>query len=404
MNDSHQEAFARLMRYAFEPTQNSYSNLIKEDYPESQPWLRDLSKEAYGIFDGDLLASTGAFHHFKLKLRNHLVDMGGIWGIATLPHYRNQGYIRHILLKMLEEMIDKKIPISVLYPFKYSFYEQFGWRLADQSYFCRIDIDNIKYRSVTNRKVQEVEIKKREVPEDIKAVYRLCFKKFNFIVDRTDKEWQMTIDLKKPGFWFVCYDEKDNPCGYVGLRFLEKNEWSWLNLDNQESSIYLRDIFWQDRETKQALFNFLKAHRDHRKHILFSIPCPPFVSSIATPNYTNIIRLRPNAMARIVNVKDLFELFNYSYDVNFVLKVNDELIPANNKNFWIKITNGKAKLEETTNTPDIRISIGSLTQIIIGYRNASQLHESWEIDCSTDMLSTLDQLFPTQTNFLRDFF
>ncbi|MFX0125422.1 MAG: enhanced intracellular survival protein Eis [Candidatus Hodarchaeota archaeon] len=404
LNDSHREAFTRLMRYAFGSTENSYADLIKEDYPESQPWLLDISKEVYGIWDQEQLVSTGAFHQFKLRLRNKMFPMGGIYAIATSPYCRNRGYIRKILHKLLEDMNAINIPISVLYPFKYSFYEQYDWRLADQVYFCRIDIDHIIDRPVKNRIIREVGIKKGKFPEDIKTVYRHCYEKFNFIVDRTDKNWRATVDLKTPGFWFVCYDEKDSPCGYLGLRFLKRDEWWWLRLDEQERSVYLRDIFWRDRETKQALFNFLKTHRDHRKYILFSTPCPPFISSITTCNYLDIIRHNPNAMVRIVNVKNLFEAFEYSTDVHFVLKIIDNFCSWNNKSFRFKVTNNKAKLDETNDAPDVTISIGSLSQMAVGFRNASQLWESWEIECKKEMIPILDNQFPLQTNFLRDFF
>ncbi len=390
------------MRYAFGSTENNYSDLIKEDYRESQPWLSDMS-EAYGIFDNGLLVSSGAYHVYKLKIHDKIFDMGGIWGIVTSPHYRNRGYIGAILHEMLEDMNERHIPISVLYPFKYAFYEQFGWKLANHAYFYRIELEHIITRPITTRTVREVEIKKREVPEDIKTAYRHFFERYNFIVDRTDRNWRDTIDFKKPGFWFVCYDENDIPCGYVGLRFLEKDEWWWLNLDEQERTIHLRDIVWNDRETKQALFNFLKSHRGHRKFAMFSVS-DHFYPSTVICNYRDIIRVRPGGMARIVNVKDLFEAFDYPIETDFVLRVIDDFFSPNNKSFRFKVTKGKATLEETSDSPDVTISIGSLSQMATGYRNASQLWESWEIDCMKDMLPILDKLFPSRINFLRDFF
>ncbi|MHA2203552.1 MAG: sterol carrier protein domain-containing protein, partial [Candidatus Hodarchaeales archaeon] len=59
---------------------------------------------------------------------------------------------------------------------------------------------------------------------------------------------------------------------------------------------------------------------------------------------------------------------------------------------------------ETSQSADITINIGPLSQMIVGFRTASQLYDSWEIDCSEEMLPMLNKLFPPQTNFYREFF
>ena len=50
LTDDDREAFARLARYAFEPTKNTYEDSVPEDF-ESTPWLDDMS-QIYGIFEG----------------------------------------------------------------------------------------------------------------------------------------------------------------------------------------------------------------------------------------------------------------------------------------------------------------------------------------------------------------
>ncbi|MFX0117494.1 MAG: enhanced intracellular survival protein Eis [Candidatus Hodarchaeota archaeon] len=388
------ESFARLARYAFDPTKNSYEEVIPENL-DSSPWLKDMS-EVYGWFDNDILVSAAAFFESSIIIRNREFPMGGVWGVCTSPHYRNQSLIRNLFQKMFEEMRYKQLPISVLYPFKFSFYEQFGYKLVDEIRRHHIRLDEIITRPIPARSVREV-----AVLDDIKKIYyRIAGKKYNYMVKRTERDWRRRIDPKKPGYFFVCYDDQDEPCGYMLLRFEEKGA---NDFEKSEQTIYLPEMFWLDRETRQALFNFLKAHADHRKYALFSSADPDILA------YVNNPRIKQNAilagsMARIIDVESVLRAFDYLKSCNLILKIQDNQCPWNNKAFTFDVESGQLILEETSKAADVTLDIGALTQMIAGYRNASRLYESWEIDCSSNMLSVLDQLFPVQNNFIRDFF
>ena len=392
------EAFARLMRYAFEPTKNTYEDVVPEDYEESHPHLKDMS-QVYGCFDGDNLGSASAFFTSNVVIRNKELPMSGIWGVATSPQYRNRGLVHRILLKILKEMYDRGILISSLYPFKFSFYEQFGWKLANVNQRYHIETKKFITRPVTDRIVREV-----FTLDHIKEVYaKVAGQKYNYMVKRTEEDWRRKVNPKKPGYLFVCYNANDTPCGYLISRFLKHEPPDPEGIDKSEQSIYLPEIFWYDRKARQALFNFLKTHVDHRKYIAFSSADSDMLSFLKEP------RIKANevfagSMVRIVDVVSVIEAFDYSEDANFVLKVNDLSCDWNNKSFNVTVSADRTRLEETMQPPDVNIDIGSLSQMIVGYRTASQLYDAWDINCSKEMIPILDRLFPKQNNFFRDFF
>ncbi|MCK4848723.1 MAG: GNAT family N-acetyltransferase, partial [Candidatus Heimdallarchaeota archaeon] len=392
------EAFAKLGRYAFDAVKNTYEDAVPEDYEKTHPHLKDMS-EVYGSFDGEDLVASSAFFSTLISIRQKELPMAGIWGVATKPTHRKKGLIKEILSYILKEMYSSDILISTLYPFKFSFYEKFGWKLANENHRYHLEIDNFITRPV-NRTVREV-TQLDQIKEVYSKIVSSC--KYNYITKRTDKEWRMKINPKKPGYLFVCYDENEKPCGYLIERFLEHEPLRSEGLDKAGETIYLSEIFWYDRETRQALFNFLKTHVDHRKYIVFSSAEPNLLASLKEA------RIKANevftgSMARIVNLKAIIESFDYPMDTEFILHVKDEICDWNNGNFTIKISNGHAFLERSDKDPEVTIDIGSLTQMVVGFTNASQLHESWDIDCSKELLSTLDRLFPLENNFFRDFF
>ena len=142
---------------------------------------------------------------------------------------------------------------------------------------------------------------------------------------------------------------------------------------------------------------------DHRKYVVFSVPDPNILESL-TEARIKANEVFPGSMIRIVNVKSVLDAFDYSIENQFILKVNDHICEWNNKSFKFSVVGGKATLEETSQSPDVTMDIGPLSQMIVGFRTASQIYDSWELDCSEELLPILDQLFPSKTNFYREFF
>ncbi len=396
LTDNDREAFAKLLRYAFGSTENTYDGVVPENLDEDAPWLKNLD-ECYGIFDEDQLLSAGAYFVSPTTIRGKEFQMGGVWGVTTKPQYRKQGLVGKIMDRMLEDMYKESVPISILYPFKHSFYEKFGYKLADEMHGYQIKLDDIIYREINNRVVREV-----FSLDDIKTVYnKIAGNIYNYMLKRNDNQWKNRLGGKKPGYLFVCYDEKQDPLGYIALKFVEKDKFD--NIEEEERTLYVYEMLWFDRETRQSLFNFLKLHHEHRTYVTFTSPDPDIINYVRNPRMKSN-QIMANSMFRIIDIKTVLKTFDYSYDANISIKVNDENCKWNNKTFLFEVNNFKGSISETTSSPDVKIDIGSLGQMVVGYRTASQLYNSWDIECTPEMLNILDRLFPTQTNYIRDFF
>ncbi|GIF73745.1 GNAT family N-acetyltransferase [Asanoa siamensis] len=61
------------------------------------------------------------------NVRGLVLPMAGVAGVATHPLARRRGFVRTLLNQLLEEMRDDGNPVSVLYPFRPSFYARFGY-------------------------------------------------------------------------------------------------------------------------------------------------------------------------------------------------------------------------------------------------------------------------------------
>ena len=80
-----------------------------------------------GFFVDNELASTYVIEQYKMFVRGRLIKMGGIAAVATFPQFRKQKQVTALLIESLKVMRKNKQFVSVLYPFKYSFYRRYGY-------------------------------------------------------------------------------------------------------------------------------------------------------------------------------------------------------------------------------------------------------------------------------------
>ena len=253
LTEKDREANSRLMRYAFGTSKNSYENL---ESPIKLPmnW-------SYGAFDEDRLGATASYIPYRIRMRSKEFKMSGVAGVATKPEYRNRGIVRDIMIKMFKDMYDNHVPVSVLYPFKISFYEMLGYKLVDEWINYHFKISDILYKE-TDYHIIEVD----EINDDIRKVYDEAILNFDYIAKRPIIDYWQGFD--KGNYKFICY-KGNQPVGYILIIFLKKNE-HWI--EHPERTILIREVFWLDQKAKQTIFNFLWSHRDQREYILGALP------------------------------------------------------------------------------------------------------------------------------------
>ncbi|MHA1917130.1 MAG: GNAT family N-acetyltransferase [Candidatus Ranarchaeia archaeon] len=392
-NEKEELDFFRMSRQAWEPEKNTYDDidLEKEKYRFPLQWQ-------YGVFSKNDLLSAAVVMPMDQMINDTWLKSGGIANVVTKPEYRNKGMSKKLLLSLFKQMYEDGTVFSTLYPFKTSFYEKLGYAMSEEGVIYQFEVEQIKDFEVKNRSFKEV----YEITDDIKQVYNKVSSKYNLLVKRNDFQWK----IKKMGnYRYVCYDENKKPVGYVLLRFLKNVPYQSLIVDRPKTiSVY--ELFWLDKETKKAIFSFLKTYRDQRKYFTFKYPVGEnIIDYLETPFIRGRI-LHTMAMSRIIDVKKVLESIQYPLD-DFVLtiKVFDNQCEWNNKTFEINSTNKKTVVKETkVNNPDLEISINHLTQLVLGFKTTEELREMEFIKISYKKRIVFNKIFPKKDTFLRDFY
>jgi len=389
LTENDRETRIKLMRYAFQTSKNTYDNLVVDKSP--MEWY-------FGAFDKEAMIATAGIIPFDIRMRSRDFKMRGVGGVASKPEFRNKGIVREIMIKMFKDMHENNIPLSVLYPFKLSFYEMLGYKLVDEHFAYEFKISDIKFRK-TNYHMKEVV----RIGDDIRSVYDQAISNFDYIAKRP--EIQYYRGLYKNNYKFICYNESQ-PVGYVIIVFTKRGEEMWLK--HPEKTIVIQESFWLDQTAIQTLFNFLWGHRDQRKYIAgFFSKNENIIDHLRTPRITSR-RVFDNSLLRIIDVKTVLENLEYFVDTfSIIFHITDEFCPWNNGYFTLTSKEKEIHVEyhgALGESADIKIDISYLAQLLAGFRTAKDLLEFDFISINNDKLELLQELFPLTNNYLHDFF
>jgi predicted N-acetyltransferase YhbS len=80
------------------------------------------------LYDKDTLASTACVLPRKMYFDGLELKLAGIGGVATSPEFRGRGFAGALMKDTIKYMEEQGCALSMLYPYKASYYEKLGYR------------------------------------------------------------------------------------------------------------------------------------------------------------------------------------------------------------------------------------------------------------------------------------
>jgi predicted acetyltransferase len=112
-----------LQAYCFQPspTTDHVMDRLRTDDAYYADNLTLVAEES-----GSVIAGAEAVPS-RQNVRGAVFAMAGVAGVASLPTARRQGHVRALMTELLGRMRETGCAVSVLYPFRPSFYQRFGY-------------------------------------------------------------------------------------------------------------------------------------------------------------------------------------------------------------------------------------------------------------------------------------
>ncbi|WP_291561463.1 MULTISPECIES: GNAT family N-acetyltransferase [unclassified Clostridium] len=350
--------------------------------------------EILGVFEDEKLVSMIRNYTFNQSVRGIIKKMGGVSHVATFPEYRLRGYVKDLTKAAFLDMKGKKQSVSMLHPFKESFYSSFGYVGTNDNLLVKISLDGFSHYLGDVSKIEgeweEKRVRATEVQDEFEA--------FKLELDLLQHHGLVFLNDMSNEYWIEDH-------GGVIVVFIKRNNKimaaaKYIKIGSGENGIiFVPEMYWKSIEGRVMLFRYFAKHKDQFSHIELRIPYGVnffgWLCDTMRPFEVNINR-NP-WMVRIIDAVEAISGINVNLEEEIILELHDEYCQWNNGVYDLKAINNKLKMSECRSEikPHVRMDIKGLTSLLYGVYSIEELEfKEWLILSDSKSGRILDEWFP----------
>jgi predicted acetyltransferase len=349
--------------------------------------------EILGMFEDEKLVSMIRNYTFNQSVRGTIKKMGGVSHVATFPEYRLHVYVKDLTKAIFLDMKEKKQSVSLLHPFKESFYDAFGYVGTNDNLLVKISLDGFSHYLGDVSKIDGTWEEKRVRAIDVQAE----FEGFKFELDLLEHHGLVFLNDMSSEYWKEDHDS-------VLVVFIKKNNIimaaaKYIKIGSGENGrIFVIEMYWKDIESRVMLFRYFAKHKDQFSHIELRIPYGvnffSWLSDTARP-FEVKINNHP-WMVRIIEAIEAVNDIKVNLEGEIILELHDEYCQWNNGVYKLKVVDNKLKINKCNNEePHVKIDIRGLTSLLYGVYSVEELEfKEWIALSNSEVGIILDEWFP----------
>jgi predicted acetyltransferase len=375
--------FFDLLRYSFR-TWTSHP-AAEEDLAAIVP------EQTLGLFVGGRLASALRIHRFVQSVRGTLRKMGGIAAVASYPEHRGKGHVSRLLASAFAWMREHEQTVSMLHPFRESFYQRYGYTATTTP--LEVEIPTHAFVHYLDRKPEPGLSVERLCPLDARPDYEAFLREM-----APQNNGFVLHDGMADGPWLALYRDwlyllvKRSGTIVSAARYQKRGE--KLN----RGTLHFRELFWRDAAGRDALFRFVASHRDNAESVILELPHGMPIHSWVydTMGPFRLAMDEKPWMVRIVDVRGSLSGIPVAGGGSLLVRVTDERCPWNAGVYRLEARNGRLAVEPDSGEPQAALDIRALSALLYGSLDSAELaRRGWAGgDCGL-----LDRWFPPETFF-----
>ena len=175
-------------------------------------------KELYllGFFENNELLATAGTLDFQMFVRNQILSCAGVAIVMTDPIHRKKGYIRKLMVEILQKKFEEGYDITTLWPFNHKFYQKFGYENCEKAITYKFSPSDLKSSLKIEESVNIREIKDEKDYILLNQIAHSAQNKYTRIIGKLDA-WILRDSSEK--FKFYIFERKNDPVGYISFKF-----------------------------------------------------------------------------------------------------------------------------------------------------------------------------------------
>ena len=357
------EQYNALLRYAFQVTEAELAETGWKDDEIKQSKFPVLQRaDVLGCFDKNELIAQFAVYPLDMNIYGIRYNVGFVTSVCTYPEYTGHGIMKKLMIQCLTRMREGHKSFALLYPYSIPLYRNLGWEI------------------ISNKMTYT--IKDRQIPEKLHEpgyVRRVSW----------DDEEFHKLHSK--------FAEKTHGCLYRNNLAWEEY-WRWDEDDTMVAIYYSRDGV-----PYGYMVYMISSDIMHVKEMILVIQLG---NNILLDDSDIKETIRPYAMGRIIDIKQFFGKYAIDPDEPacvFAFDIEDELLSWNNGRFIVMFKDGHCSI--TSGTPDytMKMSIATLTTMLLGYKSAEKLYSMERIETTKEAVEKLDDILYHAIPYVSDY-
>ncbi len=351
-----------------------------------------IPENIIGLFENDTLLSVLTIMPTKQSIRGVLKGMGGISMVGTYPEARMKGYVRSIMQRAFLEMKETGLSVSMLEPFRETFYSRLGYVPAYEKYQLKAPLDGL--RVSPDKAIGDEWIFERVPGHKAKDAYMTfiqdfaptTFHGYAFNPLIRDEEW--THRNKNRHFIFVKKAGKVEALARYQLK-------GYMHFD-ETGQLIVEEMYWRSLSAQAALFNFFGKHRDQIQTLRMLIPFGTnFQHWFEDLRDWVEIKVWHPWMVRIIDAKNTLTGLPTPTNGEITITVSDPQCGWNNNTYLLQAGNGHLEASVTKRTGKLETNIHGLTALVYGTHPLEVLeYANWIKGLNEQTRNLLKSWFP----------
>ncbi|TFG29024.1 GNAT family N-acetyltransferase [Candidatus Thorarchaeota archaeon] len=377
----------RVMWKAFE-AQRSLEDVEKEEWierwnhPEKEDW-------AYVAVDGDKVVANLSFFASKEDnniIRGNPLRFAGVWAVATDPVYRNKGLVRNLFKESFLRMHEENISLSIIDPFKRSFYEKFDYALAEKRAKHIFTKDQLRPGPARD----DIRVRELNSYDNIAKAIDVEKSMTRFGSRFWGNEEYLSSVIKR-GHYFLLETDTE-PVGTVSFHFSDRHPIYNLTVGNTR---YRYDYVFP------SIVELVSNHAVNAEKITWYTDYQTPVRHYFSDYSTTESHVLGSMMMRVIDFEEYCRSIKIPEEVTetVIIEIKDQFCSWNTGTYTLIPNNGGLDVERVNQESDIKLNAFQLSKVISGVSPATLLRSLGDINCSKETAENLEAIFPEDIFF-----
>jgi predicted acetyltransferase len=365
----------------FDMLSTAFNEEGDEEAAEAERFAYEAHRCLVARRDGKPIGTAGIFTR-RLRVPGAIVPAGHVTYVSVAPTARRQGVLTRLMHRQFQDMATIGESIAVLWASEGRIYQRFGYGLAAHRLRLQIAARDITMTSGPNTRGRLRDGSPADFREALVKIYEQALFERTGWSERASRHWNFR--LSDPASWrrgatklrVIVHEGDDGPDGYAIYRVT--SDW---NETGPSGEVRVVELVAAKPDAYAAIWRFLLSIDLTRKvvHHIAAVD-EPLQFMVDEPRQLGA-GLSDALWLRIIDLPAALTTRSYAAEVDVVLEITDERIPANAGRWRLTASPTGTRCVATSDPADLACDIRVLGSAYLGgvsltsYADAGQVTE-----------------------------